>query len=104
MIALDRYGCSTGHYSNMDGPAVTPMVVPRRNKQASARCRPSVDGMLLAYQGAGIPEYWIVDVAGKIVRIHRLTQAKSYSEETHAKGMIALQSFPDVTIDLGDFF
>jgi hypothetical protein len=32
---------------------------------------------------------WIVDIAGKIVRIHRLTQAKSYSEETHAKGMIA---------------
>jgi len=59
---------------------------------------------LLAYQGAGIPEYWIVDVAGKIVRIHRLTQAKSYSEESHAKGMIALQSFPDVTIDLGNFF
>jgi predicted fused transcriptional regulator/phosphomethylpyrimidine kinase len=29
---------------------------------------------------------------------------QSYSEETHAKGMIALQSFPDVTIDLGDFF
>jgi hypothetical protein len=31
---------------------------------------------LLAYQNAGIPEYWIVDVAAKVVRIHRLNQAK----------------------------
>jgi Uma2 family endonuclease len=59
---------------------------------------------LLAYQGAGIPEYWIVDVAAKIVRVHRLTQAKTYSEETHAKGTVALQSFPDVTIDPGNLF
>jgi hypothetical protein len=35
--------------------------------------------------------------AGKIVRIHRLTQAKSSFEEPHAKGLITLQSFPDVT-------
>ena len=59
---------------------------------------------LLAYQDAGIPEYWIVDVAAKAVRIHRLNQAKTYSEETHSKDMIALQAFPDVTIDLGNLF
>ena len=59
---------------------------------------------LLAYQDAGIPEYWIVDVAAKVVRIHRLNQAKTYSEEPHAKDTIALQAFPDVTIDLGNLF
>src|SRR5271166_6513132 len=59
---------------------------------------------LLAYQDAGIPEYWIVDVAAKVVRIHRLNQAKTYSEETHSKDTIALQAFPDVTIDLGNLF
>jgi Uma2 family endonuclease len=59
---------------------------------------------LLAYQDAGIPEYWIVDVAAKAVRIHRLNQAKTYSEETHSKDMIALQALPDVTIDLGNLF
>jgi hypothetical protein len=59
---------------------------------------------LLAYQGAGISEYWIVDVAAKIVKIHRLTQAKTYFEETHANGAIALQAFPDVTIDIGNLF
>jgi len=59
---------------------------------------------LLAYQNAGISEYWIVDVAAKAVRIHRLNQAKTYSEETHSKDTIALQAFPDVTIDLGNLF
>ena len=59
---------------------------------------------LLAYQDAGIPAYWIVDVAAKVVRIHRLNQAKTYSEETHSKDSIALQAFPDVTIDLGKLF
>ena len=39
---------------------------------------------------------------GKIVRIHRLIQVKSHFEEPHAKGIITLQSFPDVAIDLGN--
>jgi Uma2 family endonuclease len=59
---------------------------------------------LLAYQNAGIPEYWIVDVAAKAVRIHRLNQAKTYSEATHSKDTIALQAFPDVTVDVGNLF
>ena len=59
---------------------------------------------LLAYQDAGIPEYWIVDVAAKVVRIHRLNQGKTYSAQTHSKDTIALQAFPDVTIDLGNLF
>ena len=32
---------------------------------------------LLAYQDAGIPEYWIVDVAAKVVRIHRLKPSQN---------------------------
>ena len=32
---------------------------------------------LLAYQDAGIPEYWIVDVAAKVVRIHRLNPSQN---------------------------
>ena len=49
-------------------------------------------------------QYWIVDVAAKVVRIHRLNQAKTYAEETHSKDRIALQAFPDVTIELGNLF
>jgi hypothetical protein len=45
-----------------------------------------------------------VDVAAKVVRIHRLNQAITYSEETHCKDTIALQAFPDVAIDLGNLF
>ena len=59
---------------------------------------------LLAYQDAGIPEYWIVDVAAKVVRIYRLNQAKTYSEETRSKDTIALEAFPDVTIEVGNLF
>jgi Uma2 family endonuclease len=59
---------------------------------------------LLAYRGAGIPEYWIVDVAAKNLRVYRLNQGKSYSEKTRTKGTIALQAFPDVTIDIGNLF
>ena len=59
---------------------------------------------LLAYQDAGIPEYWIVDVAAKVVRIHRLNQANTYSEENRSKDRIALQAFPDGTIELGNLF
>jgi Uma2 family endonuclease len=59
---------------------------------------------LLACQDVEIPEYWIVDVAAKVVRIHRLNQAKTYSEETHSQDTIAVKAFPDVTIDLGNLF
>ena len=37
-------------------------------------------------------------------QVHRLTQAKSSFEEPHAKGLITLQSFPDVTSILGISF
>jgi Uma2 family endonuclease len=47
---------------------------------------------LLAYQDAGIPEYWIIDVAAKVVRIHRLNQAKIYYEETPLQGHDRLTS------------
>ena len=45
-----------------------------------------------------------MDVAAKVVRIHRLNQAKAYSEQTYSKDTIALQAFPDVTIDLRNLF
>jgi hypothetical protein len=55
----------------------------------------------------GIPGRWnpeVLDVGAKVVRIHRLNQAKTYSEETHCKDTITLQAFPDVTIELGNLF
>jgi Uma2 family endonuclease len=58
----------------------------------------------LAYERAGIPEYWVVDVAAKAVRVFRLNQRKKYQETQHTGGSIAVQAFPDVNIDVGELF
>jgi Uma2 family endonuclease len=58
----------------------------------------------LAYERAGIPEYWVVDVAAKAVRAFRLDERKKYHETRHTRGSLAVQAFPDVSIDLGELF
>jgi Uma2 family endonuclease len=59
---------------------------------------------LLAYQNARIPEYWIVDIPAKAVRVFRLNQEKKYQETRYAEGSIAIQAFPDVKVQLEDLF
>jgi Uma2 family endonuclease len=59
---------------------------------------------LLAYENARIPEYWIVDVPAKAVRVFRLNEVKQYEESRHIEGSIAVQSFPDVVVRLEDLF
>lgn len=58
----------------------------------------------LAYERAGIPEYWIVDVAAKSIRVLRLNRREKYRETRYAKGSIAVQAFPDVIVDLAELF
>lgn len=58
----------------------------------------------LAYERAGIPEYWVIDVTAKAVRVFRLNQRKKYQEIRHTGGSIPVQAFPDVNIDLGELF
>jgi Uma2 family endonuclease len=58
----------------------------------------------LAYESAGIPEYWVVDVAAKSVRAFRLRHGKKYQETRHTKGLIAVQAFSEVIIDLEELF
>jgi Uma2 family endonuclease len=62
------------------------------------------EGKRRAYENVGIPEYWIVDVAAKTVRVFRLNRGKKYRETRYAKGSIAVQAFPDVIVDLGELF
>jgi Putative restriction endonuclease len=58
---------------------------------------------LLAYQDAGIPEYWMVDVAARGSQdTPAQTKPKPTPQETHSKDRIALQAFPDVTIPGGE--
>ena len=57
---------------------------------------------LRAYQAAGVPEYWIVDVPGRRVLRHL---APDYQPQTFAGGdRLAPQAYPDVTIDVGALF
>jgi Uma2 family endonuclease len=59
---------------------------------------------LLAYENAGIPEYWIVDVPAKTVRVFRLHQGPKYQETMHRDGSIAVEAFADVIVRLEDLF
>ena len=57
---------------------------------------------LRAYQAAGVPEYWVVDVAARLVRRYL---APDYQAQPFAAGApLSPQAYPDVTIDVGALF
>ena len=58
---------------------------------------------LRAYQQAGVPEYWVVDVQGRHVLRHL---APDYRSETFAGSGTPLspRAYPDVSIDVGALF
>jgi Uma2 family endonuclease len=49
-----------------------------------------------------IPEYWIVDVAKREVRIHR--QETGFAASVHSGGSISPVGFSDVKIAIGELF
>lgn len=57
-----------------------------------------------AYESAGIPEYWIVDVPDACLRIFRLNAHGKYAEMVVSEGSVAVQAFPDVVIRLQELF
>jgi Uma2 family endonuclease len=57
-----------------------------------------------AYERAGIPEYWIVDIPAKTVRAFRLNRGARYEETRYQEGSIAVQVIPDVIVDLAELF
>jgi Uma2 family endonuclease len=58
---------------------------------------------LQAYQRAGVPEYWVVDVEARRVLRHL---APDYQPQTFSGSSTPLspQAYPDVTIDVGALF
>ena len=66
----------------------------------------ATDGKLKAglYAEAGVPEYWLVDVAGKEIEVHRGPSAGRYAERAARRRgeTIRLVAFPDVAIDVAD--
>jgi Uma2 family endonuclease len=59
---------------------------------------------LLAYESAGIPEYWIIDVPDACVRVFRLSARGKYERTVVSQGSVAVQAFPDVVVLLEDLF
>jgi Uma2 family endonuclease len=59
---------------------------------------------LLAYENAGIPEYWIIDVPAGCVRVFRLITRGKYEGTIVSEGSVAVQAFPDVVVPLDDLF
>ncbi|MBV9998631.1 MAG: Uma2 family endonuclease [Verrucomicrobia bacterium] len=56
---------------------------------------------LQAYQAAGVPEYWVIDVSGRRVLRHLLP---GYETQAFSAGPLSPQAYPDVTIDVGALF
>jgi Uma2 family endonuclease len=56
------------------------------------------------YAEGGVPEYWIVDVKGRCVEVHRRPAAGSYADvRRHGPGeKVSLVAFPDVTIAVNE--
>ncbi|MGA8658270.1 MAG: Uma2 family endonuclease [Chthoniobacterales bacterium] len=59
---------------------------------------------LPAYESARIPEYWIVDIPAKALRVFRLNQEEKYQETRYTRGSLAVQAFPDVIVPLQGLF
>ena len=58
------------------------------------------------YAGAGIPEYWLVDLTGRRIIVHRRALDGRYSEVTTlGRGdAVALQTVPGLTLSVDEIF
>lgn len=55
------------------------------------------------YAEAGIPEYWVVDLAHAVVVVHRQPAGANYTLVTeHREGELGLERFPDVAVRVLD--
>lgn len=57
------------------------------------------------YAGAGVPEYWIVDVVGGQVEVYTGPEPEGYTRVTrHGRDQtLRLRAFPDVALPVADF-
>ena len=56
------------------------------------------------YARAGVPEYWIVDIAGDAVEVHRAPRAGAYTAVTrHGRGeVLRPEAFEDVRVPVAE--
>jgi len=84
-----------GDYSHVH-PASALLIV----EVADASLRMDRDLKAELYAAAGIPEYWLVDLVGRVVHVYRAAVGRRYTEvSSHAPGAtLRPTAFPDVTI------
>lgn len=58
------------------------------------------------YAAAGVPEYWIVDVAARTIEVRTAPGAEGYAraETFDASRTIAPAAFPEILVTVGDLF
>ncbi|MCG8421764.1 MAG: Uma2 family endonuclease [Proteobacteria bacterium] len=57
------------------------------------------------YASAGVPEYWIVNLAEQVVEVHRVPGAAGYQQVTRRdrSATLHVHAFPDVALHVADF-
>ena len=58
----------------------------------------------LLYQRAGVPEYWIVDPADKILTVHRLSMGIYTTSVYECTDIVAVDALPGFKMDLSTVF
>jgi Uma2 family endonuclease len=58
----------------------------------------------LLYQGAGIPEYWVVDLKGRAVWVFTLNAQGDYLERRVTEGPLRPAALPSVTVSVSGLF
>lgn len=58
------------------------------------------------YARAGVPEYWIVDVAARVIEVHSQPIAGRYSsvQRSERDSVLAIAVLPDLTVEVGALF
>jgi Uma2 family endonuclease len=56
------------------------------------------------YAASGVPEYWLVDVAGRALEVYRGPDGGRYAQARRALGgaSVSPEAFPDVAIAVSD--
>jgi hypothetical protein len=101
-VRFDRYTEPIADYSILRGRADVLLMI----EVAGASLAYDRDVKAPLYAGAGIPEYWLVDLTGRRIIVHRRALDGRYSEVTTlGRGdAVALQTVPGLTLSVDEIF
>jgi len=64
--------------------------------------RTDLDVKAAVYAAAGVAEYWVVDIAARVVHVHRAVTAGGYGVVTEYEGVLRSRTEPAFAVDLRD--